>query len=50
MTLISLVAVALVRDRSGIDVFIRNQSEQEVGALVFDRRTAEVTTERVCTN
>ena len=50
MTLISLAAVALVRDRSGIDLSLGNQSEQEVGALVFDRRTAGVTTERVRTN
>lgn len=42
MTLISLLAVSLVRDRSGIDLSIRNQAEQEVGALIFDRRTAGV--------
>lgn len=42
MTLISLLAVSLVRDRSGIDLSIRNLAEQEVGALIFDRRTAGV--------
>lgn len=50
MTLISLVAVSLVRDRSGIDLSIRNQAEQEVGALVFDRRTADVPNELIRTN
>ena len=50
MTLISLVAVSLVRDRSGIDLSIRNQAEQEVGALIFDRRTAGVPRELIRTN
>ena len=50
MTLISLLAVSLVRDRSGIDLSIRNQAEQEVGALVFDRRTADVPNELIRTN
>ena len=49
MTLISLVAVSLVRDRSGIDLSIRNQAEQEVGALIFDRRTAGVPGEPIRT-
>ncbi len=48
MTLISLTAVSLLRDRSGIDLSITNQAEQEVGATVFDKRkpvadTADVT-------
>ena len=38
MTLVSALAVAIVRDRAGIDLSIRNQAEQEVGATVFDRR------------
>ena len=42
MTVVSLLAVSLVRDRSGIDLSIRNQAEQEVGAFVFDKRTADV--------
>jgi hypothetical protein len=39
-----------VRDRSGIDLSIRNQAEQEVGALVLDRRTVDVSGEPVRTN
>ncbi|WP_395403458.1 MFS transporter [Arthrobacter sp. UC242_113] len=50
MTLVSLVAVSLVRDRSGMDLSIRNQAEQEVGALIFDRRTANATNEAARTN
>lgn len=38
LTAVSLAAVSLVRDRSGIDLGIGNQAEQEVGALVFDKR------------
>ncbi|MFF5793412.1 MFS transporter [Paeniglutamicibacter sp. NPDC012692] len=40
MTLVSLTAVSLLRDRSGIDLSINNQAEQEVGATIFDKRTA----------
>ncbi|GAA1412699.1 MFS transporter [Glutamicibacter uratoxydans] len=40
LTAVSLAAVSLVRDRSGIDLSIGNQAEQEVGALVFDNRRA----------
>jgi MFS family permease len=50
MTVISLVAVSLVRDRSGIDLSIRNQAEQEVGALVHDRRGPAVSAQPVRTN
>jgi MFS family permease len=50
MTLISLVAVCLVRDRSGLDLSIRHQAEQEVGALVFDRRIAAVPNETTQVN
>ncbi len=39
MTLVSLTAVSLLRDRSGIDLSINNQAEQEVGATIFDKRT-----------
>ena len=38
MTLISLTAVSLLRDRKGIDLSINNQAEQEVGATIFDKR------------
>ncbi|MFK0083811.1 MFS transporter [Glutamicibacter sp. NPDC090743] len=38
ITAVSLIAVSLVRDRAGINLSITNQAEQEVGALVFDRR------------
>ncbi|MEF9982665.1 MFS transporter [Glutamicibacter sp.] len=38
---ISFTAVSLIRDRAGIDLSFRNQAEQEVGALVFDKRRAE---------
>ncbi|MEG2714474.1 MAG: MFS transporter, partial [Glutamicibacter sp.] len=37
---ISFTAVSLIRDRAGIDLSFRNQAEQEVGALVFDKRRA----------
>jgi hypothetical protein len=50
MTLVSLVAVTLVRDRSGIDLFIHNQAEQEVGVLVFDKRTAHAAEESIRTH
>jgi MFS family permease len=50
MTLISLLAVSLVRDRSGMNLSIHNQAEQEVGALIFDRRTADVSDEPLRTN
>lgn len=38
MTLISLTAVSLLRDRSGIDLSINTQAEQEIGATIFDKR------------
>ncbi|MNW50029.1 hypothetical protein D3C74_274680 [compost metagenome] len=38
---ISFTAVSMIRDRAGIDLSFRNQAEQEVGALVFDKRRAE---------
>jgi len=38
LTAISLIAVSLIRDRSGIDLSINNEAEQEVGALIFDQR------------
>ncbi|MHA6966709.1 MFS transporter [Glutamicibacter bergerei] len=41
VVVISLTAVSLIRDRQGIDLSFRNQAEQEVGALIFDKRTAE---------
>ena len=50
MTVVSLVAVSLVHDRSGIDLSIRNQGEQEVGALILDRRTGDMPGEPVPTN
>lgn len=39
MTAVSVAATLMLRDRPGIDLSIRNQAEQEVGATVFDRRT-----------
>ncbi|MEW1981064.1 MFS transporter [Citricoccus sp. NPDC079358] len=38
MCVVALIAVSLVRDRSGIDLSIHNQAEQEVGSTVFDQR------------
>ncbi|HSU47555.1 MAG TPA: MFS transporter, partial [Arthrobacter sp.] len=38
VTLISIAAVLVIRDRRGIDLGVRNQAEQEVGATVFDKR------------
>lgn len=38
MCVVALIAVTLVRDRSGIDLSIHNQAEQEVGCTVFDQR------------
>lgn len=50
MTLVSLVAVSLVRDRSGIDLSIHNQAEQEIGSFVFDKRTPAPSGEPIRTN
>lgn len=36
--LISFIAVSLIRDRRGIDLSIRNEAEQERGALVIGKR------------
>ncbi len=38
MAIIGLVAVSVLRDRSGIDLSFTNQAEQEVGATIFDKR------------
>ncbi|WP_066285243.1 MFS transporter [Arthrobacter sp. B6] len=38
MTLLSVIAVLILRDRPGIDLSINNQAEQEVGATIFDKR------------
>ncbi|PRA00917.1 MFS transporter [Arthrobacter sp. MYb229] len=40
ITTVSLIAVSLLRDRSGINLSIENQAEQEVGATIFDKRVA----------
>jgi MFS family permease len=40
LTLLSMGAVLVIRDRKGIDLGIENQAEQEVGATVFDKRRA----------
>ncbi|PRA10863.1 MFS transporter [Arthrobacter sp. MYb211] len=40
ITAVSLIAVSLLRDRSGINLSIENQAEQEVGATIFDKRVA----------
>jgi hypothetical protein len=37
MAAVSLTAVLLLRERSGIDLSIANQAAQEVGATVFER-------------
>ncbi|QRQ79342.1 MFS transporter [Glutamicibacter protophormiae] len=38
---LGFIAVSMIRDRADIDLSFRNQAEQEVGALVFDKRTVE---------
>jgi MFS family permease len=38
MCAVALIAVSLTRNRSGIDLSINNQAEQEIGSTVFDRR------------
>lgn len=38
MTILSVIAVLILRDRPGIDLSINNQAEQEVGATIFDHR------------
>ena len=40
MTVVSIAAVLILRDRPGIDLSINNQAEQEVGATIFDKRRA----------
>ncbi|EMY33024.1 MFS superfamily transporter [Arthrobacter crystallopoietes BAB-32] len=40
MTVASIAAVLILRDRPGIDLSINNQAEQEVGATIFDSRRA----------
>ncbi|WP_066302669.1 MFS transporter [Arthrobacter luteolus] len=40
MTVVSIAAVLVLRDRPGIDLSINNQAEQEVGATIFDKRRA----------
>ncbi|MCY0906088.1 MFS transporter [Arthrobacter sp. H14-L1] len=37
-TLIGLAAVIMLKDRSGINLSITHQAEQEVGATIFDKR------------
>ena len=50
MTIISIVAVLILRDRPGIDLSINNQAEQEVGATVFDKRRGASTDAAVPAN
>jgi hypothetical protein len=38
MTLLSITAVLILPDRPSIDLSIKNQAEQGVGATVFDKR------------
>ena len=38
---LGFIAVSMIRDRADIDLSFRNQAEQEVGALVFDKRIVE---------
>lgn len=41
VVVLGFIAVSMIRDRADIDLSFRNQAEQEVGALVFDKRTVE---------
>ncbi|MGX1749010.1 MFS transporter [Glutamicibacter protophormiae] len=41
VVVLAFIAVSMIRDRADIDLSFRNQAEQEVGALVFDKRTVE---------
>ncbi|RZU63656.1 putative MFS family arabinose efflux permease [Zhihengliuella halotolerans] len=43
LTAVSLVAVSLIRDRSGINLSINNEAEQAIGALVTDKRPIPAT-------
>ncbi|MFT4470546.1 MFS transporter [Arthrobacter sulfonylureivorans] len=47
MTVISIIAVLILRDRPGIDLSIKNQAEQEVGATIFDKRRGVSTDDAV---
>ncbi|MGM0929910.1 MAG: MFS transporter [Actinomycetota bacterium] len=47
MVLISVTGVALLRDRKGIDLSIKNQAEQEVGATIMDKRRGVSTDDTV---
>ncbi|NAZ15509.1 MFS transporter [Glutamicibacter soli] len=47
VVVLAFIAVSLIRDRSGIDLSFHNQAEQEVGALVFDKRAVEAQTQEV---
>ena len=47
MTAVSIAAVLILRDRPGIDLSIKNQAEQEVGATIFDTRRAAAYEESV---
>lgn len=38
MIVLAAAATTMLRDRPGIDLSIRNQAEQEVGATIFDKR------------
>ncbi|MFK0007840.1 MFS transporter [Paenarthrobacter sp. NPDC090520] len=40
MTLISILATAVVKDRSGIDLSIRNQTQQETGSTIFHKEAS----------
>ncbi|NKX53199.1 MHS family MFS transporter [Arthrobacter sp. E918] len=50
LTIVSMAAVLILRDRRGIDLSINNQAEQEVGATIFDKRRAVSTKESVQAN
>ena len=41
VVVLGFIAVSMIRDRADIDLSFRNQAEQEVGALVFDKRIVE---------
>ena len=47
MVAIATAATIMLRDRPGIDLSIRNQAEQEVGATIFDKRRGASTDDAV---
>lgn len=50
MVILAASATMMLRDRPGIDLSIRNQAEQEVGATIFDKRRGISTDDAVSTD